>query len=196
MNTICTIEIIIAQRERILTMPKWVVDADHSVAAFSIRHMMIANVRGQFNKISGTILFDPANVLAASVDLTIDALNVFTGIQKRDDHLRSQDFFDASIYPAISFRSVRVDSADCNQAKVVGDLTIRGITRQMVVDVEFTGPVQDPFGEGSSIGFAATAMINREDYGIMWNQPMANGGIMVGRYVRLFIDIEADLVND
>jgi hypothetical protein len=106
-------------------------------------------------------------------------------VQKRDDHLKSPDFFDAAKYPDIVFKSVRIDSADCNQAKMVGDLTIRGITGQIVLDVDFTEPVQDPLGDGKSIGFTTSAKINREDYGIMWNQPMANNGVMVGRWTKM-----------
>jgi polyisoprenoid-binding protein YceI len=177
-------------------MSKWIVDPDHSVAAFSIRHMMIAYVRGQFNKISGTLHFDPSNFMTASVDLKIDASSIFTGVQKRDDHLRSSDFFDIDRYPDITFRNIRIGSVNGNRAKVTGDLTIHGITRQIVVDAEFSGPEQDPFGDGKSIGFTASAVINREDYGLMWNQPMANNGVMVGREVKLFIDVEADLSSE
>jgi len=174
-------------------MTKWIIDPDHSGAAFSVRHMMIANVRGQFCKVGGTVYFDPLNITNASIELSIDASSIFTGIRKRDDHLKSADFFDVEKYPAISFISTRVHSVNGNKAQVSGDLTIHGITRQITVSVEFSGPVDDPFGDGSSMGFAVSAIINREDYGIMWNQPMANNGIMVSREVQLFIDLEADL---
>jgi polyisoprenoid-binding protein YceI len=177
-------------------MTKWIIDPDHSGAAFSVRHMMIANVRGQFCKVGGTVYFDPLNITNASIELSIDASSIFTGIQKRDDHLKSADFFDVDKYPAISFISTRVHSVNGNKAQVSGDLTIHGITRQITVSVEFLGPVNDPFGDGSSMGFAVSAIINREDYGIMWNQPMANNGIMVSREVQLFIDLEADLVTE
>ncbi len=155
--------------------------------------MMIANVRGQFNKIAGSINFDPFNIDNSSVELTIDVSGIFTGIQKRDDHLRSPDFFDAEKYPAILFKSVQINSIDGNNARATGDLTIRDITRRIIVPVELSGPVKDPFGDGSSMGFAVSAKINREDYGIMWNQPMGDNDIMVGREVHLFIDVEADL---
>jgi len=177
-------------------MTKWIIDPDHSGAAFSVRHMMIANVRGQFCKVEGTVYFDPLNITDASIELSIDASSIFTGIQKRDDHLKSADFFDVDKYPAISFTSTRIHSVNGNKAQVTGDLTIHGITRQITVSVEFSGPVNDPLGDGSSMGFAVSAIINREDYGIMWNQPMANNGIMVSREVQLFIDLEADLVTE
>ena len=177
-------------------MTKWIIDPDHSGAAFSVRHMMIANVRGQFCKVGGTVYFDPVDIINSSIELFIDASSIFTGIQKRDEHLKSADFFDVDKYPAISFTSTRIHSVNGNKAQVIGDLTIHGITRQITVSVEFSGPVDDPFGDGSSMGFAVSAIINREDYGIMWNQPMANNGIMVSREVHLFIDLEADLFTE
>ena len=177
-------------------MTKWIIDPDHPGAAFSVRHMMIANVRGQFCKVGGTVYFDPLNITSSSIELSIDASSIFTGIQKRDDHLKSADFFDVDKYPTISFISTRVHSVNGNKAQVNGDLTVHGITRQITVSVEFSGPVDDPLGDGSSMGFAVSAIINREDYGIMWNQPMANNGIMVSREVQLFIDLEADFVAE
>ncbi len=174
-------------------MAKWIIDSDHSVAAFSVHHMMIAYVRGQFNRIEGTIFFDPLNINNSSIALSIDASSIFTGIQKRDDHLKSPDFFDIDTYPTISFKSSRIDSGNGNKVKVTGGLTIHGITRETSVLAEFSGPVKDPFGDGLSMGFSVSATINREDYKIMWNQPMADNGIMVGREVQLFIDVEADL---
>jgi polyisoprenoid-binding protein YceI len=177
-------------------MTKWIIDPDHSGAAFSVRHMMIANVRGQFCKVGGTVYFDPLDITNSSIELSIDASSIFTGIQKRDDHLKSADFLDVDNYPVISFTSTRIPSVNGNKAQVSGDLTIHGITRQITVSVEFSGPVNDPFGDGSSMGFAVSAIINREDYGIMWNQPMANNGIMVSREVQLFIDLEADLAPE
>lgn len=177
-------------------MAKWIIDPDHSGATFSIRHMMIAHVRGQFGKISGTIHFDPLDIKKSTVELSIDATSVNTGIQKRDDHLKSADFFEVDKYPTITFKSSLVDSVDGNTAKVIGDLTMHGITRQTTVSVEYSGPVKDPFGDGTSIGFTASATINREDFGIMWNYPMENSGIMVGWDVQLFIDLEADLTPE
>jgi polyisoprenoid-binding protein YceI len=174
-------------------MAKWIIDPDHSGVTFSIRHMMIAQVRGQFCKIGGTIYFDPLDIQNASIELSFDATSINTGIQKRDDHLKSSDFFDVAKYPTISFKSNRIHSINGNKAKVTGDLTMHGITRQATVSVEFSGPVKDPFGDGTSIGFTASATINREDFGIMWNHPIENNGVMVGRDVQLFVDLEADL---
>jgi polyisoprenoid-binding protein YceI len=177
-------------------MAKWIIDPDHSGATFSVRHMMIAYIRGQFSRIGGTIFFDPLNRNNSSIELSIDATSIFTGIQKRDDHLKSADFFDVDKYPTISFMSTRINGVNGNKADVTGDLTLHGITRRITVPVEFSGPVKDPFGDGSSMGFSVSTVINREDYGIMWNQPMENNGIMVGRDVHLFIDLEADLTPE
>jgi polyisoprenoid-binding protein YceI len=158
--------------------------------------MMIANVRGQFCKVGGTVYVDPLNITNSSIELSIDASSIFTGIQKRDDHLKSADFLEVDNYPTISFNSTRIHSVNGNKAQVSGDLTIHGITRQITVVVEFSGPVDDPLGDGSSMGFGVSAILNREDYGILWNQPMANNGIMVSREVQLFIDLEADLATE
>jgi polyisoprenoid-binding protein YceI len=177
-------------------MAKWVVDPDHSVAAFSIVHMMVAHVRGQFNGIAGTIHFDPKDIRSSSVELTIDARTIISGIAKRDDHLKSADFFDVEKYPEITFKSVGVDAVEGNRAQVRGDLTLHGITRQITVAAEFVGPVKDPFGDDVTMGFTAAVVINREDFGMMWNQPMKEGGLMLSREVHLSVDLEGDLAAE
>jgi polyisoprenoid-binding protein YceI len=174
-------------------MARWIVDPDHTVAAFSIVHMMIAHVRGQFNKISGAIDYDPLNINSSTVELVIDVASIYTGIQKRDDHLRSSDFFDVEKCPAMSFKSTRIELTDDNLVQVTGDLQIHGRTHRITVPAQISGPTKDPFGDGSSMGFSASFVINREDYGITWNQPMADNGFMVGSEVEIFIDMEADL---
>ncbi len=173
-------------------MAKWIVDPDHSVAAFSVVHMMIAHVRGQFNKVSGTIYFDPLNINASSVELVIDVASIYTGIRKRDDHLRSPDFFDVDKFSVISFNSTRIDAADGKQVHVTGELRMHGRTGRITVPAVFAGPVKDPFGDGSSMGFSASVVINREDYDMTWNQPMENGA-MVSPEVEILVDLEADL---
>ena len=177
-------------------MAKWIVDSDHSVAAFSILHMMIAHVRGQFNNIAGTVYFDPQNIAGSSVELVIGTSSVATGIQKRDEHLKSPDFLDVVKYPEIFFKSVGIGSVEGNHAIVTGDLTLHGVTRRITVDAEFSGPVKDPFGDGLSMGFTASATINRENFGMDWNQPMENKGVMLGPEIRLAIDLEADLASE
>jgi len=174
-------------------MARWIVDPDHSVVAFSIGHMMIAHVRGQFNKISGTIYYDPLNINTSSVELVIDVASIFTGIGKRDDHLRSPDFFDAAKYPMISFKSTRIDPVNGTLVQVTGDLRMHGKTSQISVPALLSGPVKDPFGDGLSMGFVASFVINRDDYDITWNQLMAENAFMISSDVEIIIDLEADL---
>ena len=174
-------------------MKTWVIDPDHSVAAFSIRHMMIAQVRGQFNKIEGTVRFDPDDISGSSVELTIDASSVISGVGKRDTHLRTADFLDTEKYPLITFKSSHIQALAPGRVRVTGDLTLRGVTRSITVEVSYTDPVKDPFGDGLTRGFAIAAKLNREDYGITWNQPMPDFGVMLGNEVELLIDLEADL---
>lgn len=177
-------------------MAKWIIDSDHSVAAFSVCHMMIAHVRGQFNRIAGVITFDPKDIIGSSVELEFDASSVITGIQKRDDHLKSPDFFDIKTFPEIVFKSTHIDHVQGNHANVTGNLTLHGITRQITLTTEFSGPVKDPFGPDMSMGFTATCTINRKEYGMAWNQLMADNGIMLGWDIELFIDLEADQATD
>jgi polyisoprenoid-binding protein YceI len=174
-------------------MSKWIIDPDHSVAAFSVRHMMVANVHGQFNKIAGTIDFDPSDVSKTSIALEISVESIFTGIKKRDDHLRSQDFFDADKYPGITFQSTKAERTGFSNCKITGDLTMRGITCSVTIDVNFSGPVNSPFGE-TSMGFSGKFRVNREDFAIMWNEPMENGGVVVGKDIEVVMDLETDLV--
>jgi len=155
--------------------------------------MMIAHVRGQFNKISGTVYYDPLDINSSSVELVIDVASIYTGIRKRDDHLRSSDFFDVNTCPTMSFKSTRIELTDNNRVQVTGDLQIHGRTHRITVPVQISGPAKDPFGDGSSMGFTASFIINREDYDITWNQPMAANGFMVGSEVEISIDVEADL---
>jgi len=177
-------------------MAKWVIDPDHSVATFAVRHMMISDVHGQFNKISGAIQFDTADIIHSSVDAEIDVSGIYTGIPKRDEHLRSPDFFDVTKYPKITFSSNKVESIRGNRFQVTGGLTIRGTTKPVTLEVEYSGPVRDPFEEGAmSIGFTASTSINREDYGVMWNADM-EGGVIAGRNVRIILNIEADRTNE
>lgn len=174
-------------------MSKWTIDPDHSVAAFSVRHMMVANVHGQFNKISGTIEFDPSDVSRTSMSVEISVESIFTGIKKRDDHLRSQDFFDADRYPTITFQSTKAERTGFSSGKITGELTMRGITRSVTFDLNYSGPVNSPFGE-TCMGFSGQLKINREDFAIMWNEPIENGGFMVGKDIEVAMDIETDLV--
>jgi polyisoprenoid-binding protein YceI len=175
-------------------MAKWNIDADHSVAAFKVRHMMGAHVRGQFNKLSGSAQFDPADRSSFSLKVCIDARGLYTGIAKRDEHLSSPDFFNVAENPTIAFTSTAFTAAGVG-GTLVGDLTIHGVTHSVTLDVAFSGPVAGPeeFGGEISLGITAATTINREDFGITWNVPLADGGVMVGREIWINLDIEGDM---
>ena len=179
-------------------MAKWIINANHSAAQFAVRHMMVSWVPGQFNKIAGTLHFDPEDVAASVLDAEIDAAGIYTGVADRDKHLKGPDFLDVEKYPAITFKSTRVEPDGLDRAWVHGDLTLRGVTRPVTLDVRWTGPAHfDDEGKiYTSFGFQATATINREDFGIMFNMEMEHGGFMVGKQVHLTLHAEMDLAED
>lgn len=178
-------------------MATWNIDPDHSVAAFSSRHMKIANVRGQFNGVSGTIIFDPGNPAAASVRAEIEVASLTTGIKKRDEHLLSPDFLEAAVYPRITFTSTKIEPSGINRAKVSGDLTLRGVTRSVTFETEFFGPMKSPqaLGGETMVGFSASTSINRFDFGVRWDVKMDDGTFVADKEVRISLDLEADLVE-
>ena len=171
-------------------MTQWQFDPAHSNADFSVRHMMVSNVRGGFKAVTGTLNFDPDNPGAASVEATIDATSVWTGVDDRDAHLRSPDFLDVENYPVITFKSTNVNADSNNKAQVNGDLTIRGVTKSVVLDVEFLGEGRDPFMSRPVLGFSATTKIDREDFGLTWNQALETGGVLVGKDIKISLDVE------
>ena len=170
----------------------WVIDTAHSEIQFSVKHMMISTARGTFGKFTGTVEADEQNPTAAKVDVQIDVASINTRDEKRDAHLRSPDFFDAEQFPYITFTSKRVEQIDANHGKLVGDLTIKGTTREVVLNFEFAGQAKSPWGT-TSAGFSAEAKINRKDWGLNWNVALETGGWLVGEDVR--ISIELELVN-
>jgi polyisoprenoid-binding protein YceI len=176
-------------------MAKWNIDPDHSVAAFSVRHMMVATVRGQFNKLGGTVNLDLADPAGFTLDLTIAVAGIYTGITLRDEHLRSPDFFDVAQHPDITFRSSGFKAEGKTGGVLRGELMIHGITRPLEFKVSFLGPKKSPegFGGETTLGIAAKSSINREDFAMIWNVPLADGGLMVGKDINIYLDIEADL---
>lgn len=170
----------------------WQIDPAHSHIAFSVRHMMISKVRGRFEKFNGTINFDEQNPAASTVDVEIDAASINTREEQRDGHLRSPDFLDADNYPKLTFHGKRVEQTSSDSGKLVGDLTIRGVTREVALDVEYAGQAKSPWGT-TSAGFSASTTINRKDWGLEWNQALETGGVLVGDKVK--IDIELELVK-
>ena len=179
-------------------MSKWLINTNHSVAEFAVRHMMVSWVVGLFNKVSGTLTFDPLNVAASSVEVEIDASVIYTGVEQRDNHLRSPDFLDVANYPTITFKSDRIEPAGLDQAWVHGNLTIRGITQPVVLDVRWAGPshFNDEGKIYISFGFRGETRINREDFGMMFNAEMEHGGFMVGKHAYLTLNAEVDLVEE
>lgn len=170
----------------------WQIDPVHSAVQFAVRHMMISTVRGQFDRFSGEVDFDENNPAATKVDVQIEAASINTRAADRDNHLRSADFFDAEHYPHLTFKSTRVEVKDDKHARLIGDLTIRGVTREVALDVEYLGQAKSPWGT-TSAGFSAAARINRKDWGLTWNQTLETGGVLVGDEIR--IDIELELVK-
>jgi polyisoprenoid-binding protein YceI len=164
-------------------------DAVHSEVGFSVRHVMVSKTRGRFSDVSGTVTIaeDP---LASSVEVTIGTASVDTRDDQRDAHLRSPDFFDVEKYPSMTYRSTKVVPAGKNRWLVEGDLSLHGVTRNVPLEVSFEGAAVDPWG-GVRAGFSARAEINREDFGLTWNQALETGGVVVGKKVTIEIEAEA-----
>lgn len=179
-------------------MARWRINSSHSSAEFAVRHMMVTWVRGLFTKVTGTLSFDPLTVAASSVEVEIEANSLFTGVDKRDNHLKSADFLEVEKYPAIIFKSTRVEPVALDHAWVYGDLTMRGVTQPKVLDARWSGPAHfnDEGTLFTSFGFRAETMINREDFGMVWNTEMEHGGVMVGKHVYIRLDVETDLAGE
>ena len=174
----------------VLAQHDWEIDGAHSAAQFSVRHMMVSNVRGEFGKMSGSAFYDPANPATAKIDVTIDATTINTREPRRDAHLKSADFFDTANYPTITFKSKQVKPLGSGKMQIVGDLTMRGVTREVVLDV--TGPsseVKDQRGN-AHVGASATTRLNRKDFGLAWNGLIEGGGLVVADEVDIVLDVE------
>lgn len=167
----------------------WQIDSTHSTVTFSVRHMMISTVRGRFEKFSGSVNFDDKNPANTTVDVQIETASVNTNEAQRDGHLRSADFLDAENHPTLNFKSKRVELIDSNVGKLIGDLTIRGVTHEVVLDVEYFGQNKNPWG-ATVAGFSASTTINRKDWGLVWNVALETGGILVGDKIKIEIELE------
>jgi polyisoprenoid-binding protein YceI len=168
----------------------WQIDPAHTAAQFAVKHLMISTVRGEFKGVTGTVVWDDQDVSKSSVNVTIDANTVDTSEPKRDADLKSDHFFDVAHYPTITFKSTKIEQAGAGKLAVTGDLTIHGITKSVVLDVD--GPsasVKDPWGNTRS-AISATTKINRQDFGVKWNANMDGGGVVVGDDVNITIDLE------
>lgn len=171
------------------TVATWVLDPSHSLAEFSVKHMMIATVKGRFRTFSGTIQANPADLTSAQFQVTIDMASIDTADTQRDDHLRSADFFEAEKHPQMSFQSKGV-SAKGDEYQLTGDLTIRGVTKEVSFDLTYEGQGKDPWGN-ERIAFSAETKINRKDFGLNWNTALEAGGVLVGEQVKIAVHLEA-----
>ena len=180
----------LAAPETTATTTTWNIDPVHSVAEFKVKHMMISNVKGQFTKIDGVLALDEQDLTKSWVEASIDGASINTRDAQRDTHLKSADFFDVEKFPALTFKSTRVERTNDGELAVSGDLTLHGVTRQVVFSVEGpTPPAKDPWGN-TRVGLEATTKINRKDFGLTWNAALETGGILVGEEVTLTLDVQ------
>jgi polyisoprenoid-binding protein YceI len=173
----------------------WSIDSAHSAAQFSVRHMMISNVRGEFSKVTGTLTLNEKDITQSSVQATIDVSTIDTREPMRDNHLKSPDFFDVAKFPVMTFQSKKVASEGNGRLKVWGDLTMHGVTREVLLEVAGpTDAVKDP-GGNLRRGISATTVINRKDFGLTWNKALETGGVLVGDEVTITVDAEFKKAN-
>jgi len=168
----------------------WQVDPAHTAAQFAVKHMMISTVRGEFKNVTGTVVWDDQDLTKSKVNVTIDTKTVNTGEEARDKDLKSDKFFDVTNFPTMTFVSKKVETNGTGKLKVTGDLTIRGVTKEVVLDVEGpTAPIKDPWGNTRS-AVSATTHVNRQDFGVKWNANLDGGGVVVSDTVAITIDLE------
>ncbi len=171
----------------------WTIDPAHTLVGFSARHMMITTVRGRFSDVRGALALDDADGARSAVAVDITAASIDTGNAQRDEHLRSSDFLDAAAHPALTFRSTRIEGdplAERTPFRVVGELTIRGVTREVVLDARLTGRGRDPWG-AEKVSFTATTRIDRRDYGLTWNAALETGGVLVSNEIGIELEVQA-----
>jgi polyisoprenoid-binding protein YceI len=167
----------------------YAIDASHSQVGFSVKHMMFSTVRGNFRGFEGTIVVDNDNPANSSVNVTIDASTISTGDEKRDEHLRSADFFDVATYPTLTFKSTSVDYKDAENFTVNGELTMHGVTNPVQIKAEQTGEGTNPWGMDVA-GFEGSTKVNRKDYGLNWNAALEKGGVLVGEEIKINLELE------
>lgn len=173
-----------------MTKTKWNVDTVHSTVGFSVRHMMISNVKGTFNEFGGNIELDPTDVTDATIEFTIDAGSVDTRISDRDNHLRSADFFDVENHPNLTFKATEIKKTSEDNYDMTGDFTIRGTTKPVTFDITFEGMAKDPMSGDEAAGFTGSTKINRKDFGLTWNAAVETGGFVVGDEIKINIEIQ------
>jgi polyisoprenoid-binding protein YceI len=172
------------------TTTTWTIDPAHTTVEFSLKHLMISTVRGHFGAVSGTIVLDEQNPAASSVTAEIDVTSIDTRQEQRDAHLRSADFFDVEKFPNIAFTSTRIEALGGGRHNVYGNLTIRDVTREVVLETTDEGRGGDPWG-GQRAGFSATTRIDRREFGLTWNQALETGGVLVGNDIKISLEVQA-----
>lgn len=168
----------------------WQIDGSHSGIHFAVRHLVIAKVRGQFSRWTGALAVPDGDFARATVEVTIDASSIETGVADRDTHLKSADFFDVATFPEITFRGLRLEQQGGDRQRLVGSLTMHGVTREVALDVESAGQTKDPWGNLRA-GFSAKTALDRKEFGLTWNQILEAGGVAVGDKVEIEIEVEA-----
>ena len=168
----------------------WNIDTTHSGIDFSVRHMVFAKVRGRFTSWTGSVRLTPQDLTRSNVEVEIDASSIDTGVADRDNHLRSKDFLDVERFPKLRFESTRVERIDAQRYRVAGRLTIRDVTRDVTLDVEYNGQAKDPWGN-QRVAFSATTSLDRSDFGLEWNQLLETGGLLVGERIDIELDVQA-----
>jgi len=168
---------------------KWVIDKSHSKVQFDVAHLVISEVTGQFKSFDGSVLSDKPDFSDAKIEVSIDVNSINTDDEKRDGHLKGPDFFDANKYPKITFKSKSLKKVNNNLYKLTGDLTMHGVTKEVVLDVQFNGIKNDPWGN-TKAGFKVTGKINRNDFGLKYNAPLEGGGVLIGEEVNITCNLE------
>ncbi|MFE4076111.1 YceI family protein [Peribacillus sp. YIM B13477] len=173
-----------------MTNTKWIVDPTHSTIEFSVKHMMIAKVKGSFNKFEASILANPSDLTTAEIDFTVDVASIDTRNADRDNHLRSADFFDVEKSPTLTFKSTKIVKTDEDEYDVTGNVTLNGVTQEETFSITFEGQGKDPWGNEKA-GFSGKGKVKRSDYGLTYNAALETGGVLIGDQITLTIEIEA-----
>jgi polyisoprenoid-binding protein YceI len=172
-----------------MTTNNWTLDTVHSGINFSVRHMVVSKVRGRFTKFTGNVELDESDLARSVVEATIDAASIDTGTAQRDDHLRSADFFDVEHFPQIRFHSTGIEKLGGERYRLTGELTIRDVSREIALDVEYGGRAKDPWGN-ERVGFTAKGTLDRKDFGLGWNQVLETGGVLVSDRVEIELEVQ------
>lgn len=171
----------------------WEIDTAHASGNFSVKHMAVSSVTGTMGDVSGKVELDDKDITKSKIEASIDVKGINTKQAKRDDHLRSPDFFDVEKFPAVTFKSTKIEKGEGTKVKVTGDLTMKGVTKPVVLDGDLTAEVANPFSKAKTRGFSGTTTVNRKDFGLSWNKALEAGGVLVGEEVK--ISVEAELVK-